>query len=71
MKLTIAHHSSELPDGTGGGNPSGFLLSLAEGNVYFACDTGLFDDMKLSAPRGWRWPCCRSAIVSRWAPTTR
>ncbi len=46
VKLTIAHHSSELPDGTGGGNPSGFLLSLAEGNVYFACDTGLFDDMK-------------------------
>lgn len=47
VKLTLAHHSSALPDGSNGGNPSGFLLMLAEGNVYFACDTGLFYDMKL------------------------
>jgi L-ascorbate metabolism protein UlaG (beta-lactamase superfamily) len=52
VKLTIAHHSSILPDGAGGGNPSGFLLSLAEGNVYFACDTGLFYDMKLIGAAG-------------------
>jgi L-ascorbate metabolism protein UlaG (beta-lactamase superfamily) len=52
VKLTIAHHSSVLPDGAGGGNPSGFLLSLAEGNVYFACDTGLFYDMKLIGAAG-------------------
>jgi len=52
VKLTIAHHSSVLPDGAGGGNPSGFLLSLAEGNVYFACDTGLFYDMKLIGSAG-------------------
>jgi L-ascorbate metabolism protein UlaG (beta-lactamase superfamily) len=47
VKLTLALHSSELPDGSPGGNPGGFLLSLADGVVYFACDTGLFYDMKL------------------------
>jgi len=46
-KLTVAHHSSQLPDGAYGGNPGGFLLTLAEGNVYFACDTALFSDMRL------------------------
>ena len=30
-----------------GGNPAGFVVSLPEGNVYFACDTGLFSDMRL------------------------
>ena len=29
VQLTIAHHSSMLPDGAYGGNPSGFLLSVA------------------------------------------
>lgn len=52
VELTIAHHSSQLPDGSYGGNPSGFLLELAEGNVYFACDTGLFDSMRLIGRRG-------------------
>jgi L-ascorbate metabolism protein UlaG (beta-lactamase superfamily) len=47
VKLTLAHHSSSLPDGSNGGNPSGFLLTLADGKIYFACDTGLFYDMKL------------------------
>ncbi len=49
VQLTIAHHSSKLPDGSYGGNPSGFLLSLAAEKlrVYFACDTALFYDMKL------------------------
>ena len=52
VKLTIAHHSSSLPDGSNGGNPSGFLLTLAEGKVYFACDTALFYDMKLIGAAG-------------------
>ena len=52
VKMTIAHHSSVLPDGSGGGNPGGFVLSLAEGKVYFACDTGLFYDMKLIGGEG-------------------
>ncbi len=47
VKMTIAHHTSMLPDGANGGNPAGFVVSFPEGNVYFACDTGLFYDMKL------------------------
>ena len=47
VKMTLAHHTSMLPDGANGGNPAGFVVSLPEGNVYFACDTGLFYDMKL------------------------
>ncbi|HEY2415603.1 MAG TPA: metal-dependent hydrolase [Pirellulaceae bacterium] len=48
VKLTLAFHSSALPDGSNGGNPCGFLISLAGGpKVYFACDTGLFSDMAL------------------------
>ena len=46
VKMTIAQHTSMLPDGSYGGVAAGFLLSLPEGNVYFACDTGLFYDMR-------------------------
>ncbi len=52
VKMTIAHHTSMLPDGACGGTAAGFLLSLPEGNVYFACDTGLFYDMKLIGAAG-------------------
>lgn len=52
VKSTIAHHSSVLPDGTNGGNPGGFVLTLADGRIYFACDTGLFYDMKLIGAAG-------------------
>jgi L-ascorbate metabolism protein UlaG (beta-lactamase superfamily) len=45
--MTIAHHSSALPDGTPGGNPGGFLLTLADARIYFAGDTALFADMQL------------------------
>jgi L-ascorbate metabolism protein UlaG (beta-lactamase superfamily) len=48
VKYTPAIHSSVLPDGTYGGNPGGFLLTLTGGKkLYFACDTALFSDMKL------------------------
>jgi L-ascorbate metabolism protein UlaG (beta-lactamase superfamily) len=47
VKLTIAHHGSALPDGSYGGNPAGFLLTLEGKKIYHACDTGLFYDMKL------------------------
>ncbi len=60
--MTQAVHSSTMPDGTPGGNPCGFVVSLsdgksrddlmpltkelsANGNIYFACDTGLFGEM--------------------------
>ena len=52
VKLTLAHHSSRLPDGTNGGSPGGFLLALGGGTVYFACDTALFYDMKLIGAAG-------------------
>ena len=49
IKMTAAWHSSQLPDGTYGGTPCGFLLYLADGVIYFACDTALFGDMRLIA----------------------
>jgi L-ascorbate metabolism protein UlaG (beta-lactamase superfamily) len=48
VQLTLAFHSSSLPDGSNGGNPCGFLLTLQGGpKIYFACDTALFGDMAL------------------------
>ncbi|MCP3869622.1 MAG: metal-dependent hydrolase [Gammaproteobacteria bacterium] len=52
VKLTIAHHGSQLPDGSYGGNPCGFLLTLGDTKIYHACDTGLFYDMKLIGEEG-------------------
>ena len=53
VKLTLAFHSSSLPDGGNGGNPCGFLISLAGGpKIYFACDTALFGDMALIGAGG-------------------
>ncbi len=48
VKLTVAHHSSVLPDGTYAGNPNGFLINFNDGHdVYIAGDTALTYDMKL------------------------
>ncbi len=52
VKLTIAHHGSSFPDGSYGGNPAGFLLTLEGKKIYHACDTGLFYDMKLIGEEG-------------------
>jgi len=52
VKLTHAIHSSQLPDGSYGGNPGGFVVSFPEGNVYLACDTALFSDMQLIGNMG-------------------
>jgi L-ascorbate metabolism protein UlaG (beta-lactamase superfamily) len=53
LKLTLALHGSGLPDGSYGGNPAGFLLTTSSGKkIYFACDTGLFGDMKLIGEEG-------------------
>lgn len=47
VKMTLAFHSSMLPDGSNGGNSGGFLLTLEEGKrIYFACDTALFGDLQ-------------------------
>lgn len=47
IKLTMAHHGSMLPDGSYGGCATGVLLKTKDGNIYHACDTALFSDMKL------------------------
>ena len=53
LKLTLALHGSELPDGSSGGNPCGFLLTTTDGKkIYMAQDTGLFGDMKLIGDEG-------------------
>lgn len=45
--MTVAHHSSQLPDGSYGGNPGGFLIETGGKKIYFAGDTALFSDMSL------------------------
>lgn len=52
VKMTIAHHTSGLPDGSYGGNPGGYVIDLPEGRVYFAGDTALTLDMKLIGMAG-------------------
>ncbi|MEE2826597.1 MAG: metal-dependent hydrolase [Planctomycetota bacterium] len=52
VKMTHAIHSSQLPDGSYGGSPAGFLLSLGDKTIYFACDTSLFSDMQLIGKAG-------------------
>ncbi len=52
VKLTIAHHSSGLPDGNYGGNPAGFIITAAGKKIYLACDTALFYEMQLYGEEG-------------------
>jgi L-ascorbate metabolism protein UlaG (beta-lactamase superfamily) len=53
VKLTLAFHGSQLPDGSDGGNPCGFLFYFKDGKkVYDAADTGLFGDMRLIGEEG-------------------
>lgn len=53
LKLTLALHGSQLPDGANGGNPAGFLLTTQDGKkIYMAGDTGLFGDMRLIGEEG-------------------
>ena len=47
VQMTVAFHSSQLPDGSYGGNPGGFLVETSERRIYFAGDTALFSDMQL------------------------
>ena len=49
VKMLPALHSNSLPDGTYGGDPAGFLLTIDGRRIYFACDTALFSDMRLHA----------------------
>lgn len=47
LKMTMALHSSPMPDASYGGNPAGFIFSIDDKKIYHAGDTGLFGDMKL------------------------
>jgi len=47
IKMVNAVHSSQLPDGSYGGNPGGYIIKTKNLNVYFAGDTALMADMKL------------------------
>jgi len=47
VKMTLALHSSALPDGTYGGNPGGFVIWNDEACFYLARNTALTMDMKL------------------------
>ena len=52
VKLTTALHGSALPDGSNGGMPAGFLLTVDGKKIYIAGDTGLFSDMSLIGAGG-------------------
>ena len=53
VELTIAHHSSSLPDGSYGGQPNGILIFTNNGQtIYHAGDTTVFFEMKLIAEHG-------------------
>ncbi len=53
VKMTIAHHSSSMPDGSYGGVPGGFLVHFNEGtDIYLAGDTALTYDMRLIGEAG-------------------
>ncbi|MCS7150495.1 MAG: metal-dependent hydrolase [Caldimicrobium sp.] len=46
--MVPAMHSSSLPDGSYGGEASGFVITLENGeSIYHAGDTGVFGDMSL------------------------
>lgn len=47
VRSVNAVHSSNMPDGSYGGNPMGFLLNTAEGDFYYSGDTALTLDMQL------------------------
>ncbi len=52
VKMTPALHSSQLPDGSYGGCPAGFVVTIEERKIYFACDTALYSDMSLIGDMG-------------------
>lgn len=47
VKCVNALHSSSLPDGSYGGQPTGFVVETSEGAFYYSGDTALTMDMKL------------------------
>lgn len=52
VQMVHAVHSSTLPDGSSGGNPSGFVVRTPAGAFYYSGDTALTLDMQLIPRRG-------------------
>jgi L-ascorbate metabolism protein UlaG (beta-lactamase superfamily) len=52
VKMTFAIHSSQLPDGSYGGEASGFVIEAAGRRIYIAGDTAVFSDMQLIGDLG-------------------
>jgi L-ascorbate metabolism protein UlaG (beta-lactamase superfamily) len=53
VELTIAHHSSSLPDGSYGGQPNGILIFVNNGQtIYHTGDTAVFLEMQLIGEHG-------------------
>lgn len=52
VKMTPALHGSGLPDGSYGGMPGGFLITVGGKNIYIAGDTALYSDMSLIGEHG-------------------
>ncbi len=47
VKCTNAIHSSNMPDGSYGANPMGFIVTAPDGTFYYSGDTALTMDMQL------------------------
>lgn len=47
VKYVVALHSSQMPDGSYGGNPGGFVVEGPEGAFHHAGDTAVTMDMRL------------------------
>ena len=48
VKMVFAAHSNSLPDGTYGGSAAGFIIQSEDKTIYYAGDTALTQDMKLT-----------------------
>ena len=47
ISMVPASHTSSFPDGSYGGEPSGYIFRFPGNNIYFAGDTGVISDMEL------------------------
>ncbi|QOW11904.1 metal-dependent hydrolase [Kaistella flava (ex Peng et al. 2021)] len=47
ISMVPASHTSSFPDGTYGGEPSGYIFRFPGKNIYLAGDTGVMADMEL------------------------
>ncbi|HRD51961.1 MAG TPA: metal-dependent hydrolase [Flavobacteriales bacterium] len=57
VRYTTALHSSQLPDGSYGGNPGGFVVTGPDGSFHHAGDTALTMDMQLLKRFNLRFAC--------------